>query len=64
MQMAISASNSGGAWDNAKKDIESKKGTIDPAIFSKLKENAVVGDTVGDPLKVTNVLLVVQWVLF
>ena len=49
--MAISASNSGGAWDNAKKYVEAGnlggKGT-------DLHKAAVVGDTVGDPLKDTS----------
>jgi H(+)-translocating pyrophosphatase len=53
VQMAISASNTGGAWDNAKKYIEGEafegqgKG-------SDLHKAAVVGDTVGDPLKDTS----------
>lgn len=51
VQMAISASNTGGAWDNAKKYIErgmhGGKGS-DP------HRAAVVGDTVGDPLKDTS----------
>jgi len=53
VQMAISAANTGGAWDNAKKYIESEafegqgKG-------SDMHKAAVVGDTVGDPLKDTS----------
>ncbi len=49
--LAISSSNSGGAWDNAKKYIEAGnfggKG-------SDVHKSAVVGDTVGDPLKDTS----------
>ena len=50
VMMAIFMSNAGGAWDNAKKFIESGnhggKGTAPHAA-------AVVGDTVGDPFKDT-----------
>jgi inorganic pyrophosphatase len=66
--MAISASNTGGAWDNAKKYIS--KGAMD-ALIGKLEPDcvsggrvntkssqifkaAVTGDTVGDPLKDTS----------
>merc|ERR1711871_544860 len=49
VQMAISSSNSGGAWDNAKKYIE-KEGKK----HTKEHEAAVIGDTVGDPLKDTS----------
>lgn len=51
VMMAIFMSNSGGAWDNAKKYIEEGnhggKGTEQHAA-------AVVGDTVGDPFKDTS----------
>ncbi len=41
VMLAISMANSGGAWDNAKKYVESGKSTV-------------VGDTVGDPFKDTS----------
>lgn len=48
IMLAIFCGNSGGAWDNSKKYIESlgKKGTY-------AHNAAVAGDTVGDPLKDT-----------
>lgn len=49
-QMAISQSNSGGAWDNAKK-LLTKLG-IDKK--SEQFKAAVIGDTIGDPLKDTS----------
>lgn len=56
MLMAIFQSNAGGAWDNAKKMFEGGV-TIDGKIYKKGSEPhkaAVVGDTVGDPLKDTS----------
>jgi Na+/H+-translocating membrane pyrophosphatase len=90
IQVAISASNTGGAWDNAKKEVEKRRSAFKAEAVSqgidlvayreewaalkdedprkaelgewvlkdiKLKEMhiaAVVGDTVGDPLKDTS----------
>ena len=49
--LAIASSNSGGAWDNAKKYIEA--GNLGGK-GSEVHMAAVVGDTVGDPLKDTS----------
>ncbi len=80
IQIAFSFSNSGGAWDNAKKcietgsfesqaqmltseDVDGDEEESKPFIFVKKDKNgepteehkaAVVGDTVGDPLKDTS----------
>jgi inorganic pyrophosphatase len=65
VQIAISFSNTGGAWDNAKKYVEAgtnkskyhKDENGAPLVFVKRSEEhkaAVTGDTVGDPLKDTS----------
>lgn len=65
VQIAISFSNTGGAWDNCKKYIEAKNEdklhipTENEARFTFAKKTdahvaAVIGDTVGDPLKDTS----------
>jgi len=66
IQIAFSASNTGGAWDNAKKYVEAgllmlpddmmKEGMTERKVKKGDKEHsaAVCGDTVGDPLKDTS----------
>ena len=60
VQLAISMSNSGGAWDNAKKYIEQDPESRAPQDADLGRKGgdahkaAVVGDTVGDPFKDTS----------
>ena len=51
VMMALMMANAGGAWDNAKKYVE--KGNLGGK-GSEVHKAAVVGDTVGDPLKDTS----------
>ena len=52
IMLAIFTGNSGGAWDNAKKYIEAG-GVEGESKGSPTHDAAIVGDTVGDPLKDT-----------
>jgi K(+)-stimulated pyrophosphate-energized sodium pump len=56
--MAIFQSNAGGAWDNAKKFVESGEFRDDDGQIqgkgSEVHKATVVGDTVGDPFKDTS----------
>ena len=47
--LAVFMANSGGAWDNAKKYIESGACSVE----SEAGKAAITGDTVGDPFKDT-----------
>ncbi len=57
VMLALFMSNAGGAWDNAKKQVEDQKKNFDPKVNtgkgSERHHAAVIGDTVGDPFKDT-----------
>lgn len=63
VQLAISMSNTGGAWDNTKKLIETGTFTGSDGNYVNKKDGgkgtamfnaSVIGDTIGDPLKDTS----------
>jgi K(+)-stimulated pyrophosphate-energized sodium pump len=56
VMLAIFMSNAGGAWDNAKKQVEEQTKDLGQANTGKGSDRhhaAVIGDTVGDPFKDT-----------
>ncbi len=57
VMLALFMSNAGGAWDNAKKQVEDQKKDPSQAVNtgkgSERHKAAVIGDTVGDPFKDT-----------
>ena len=52
--LAIFQSNSGGAWDNAKKQVKDEGHTKWGDQFDEMHHATVTGDTVGDPFKDTS----------
>ena len=52
--LAIFQSNSGGAWDNAKKQVKDEGHKVYGDDFDEMHKATVTGDTVGDPFKDTS----------
>ncbi|MEX1367663.1 MAG: V-type H(+)-translocating pyrophosphatase, partial [Nannocystaceae bacterium] len=72
VMLALFMSNAGGAWDNAKKQVEDQKKDFDEKVNtgkgSDRHKASVIGDTVGDPFKDTagpslNILIKVMTVV-
>lgn len=59
MMLAIMMSNSGGAWDNAKKYVEIEQ--VHGGKHTPVHVACVVGDTVGDPFKDTSGPVSSRW---
>jgi len=52
--LAIFQSNSGGAWDNSKKQVKEEGPKKHGDAYDEMHKATVTGDTVGDPLKDTS----------
>jgi len=52
--LAIFQANSGGAWDNAKKQVKDEGQAVHGDAFDEMHKATVTGDTVGDPFKDTS----------
>ncbi|RLE19654.1 MAG: sodium-translocating pyrophosphatase, partial [Acidobacteria bacterium] len=52
--LAIFQANSGGAWDNAKKQVKDEGQAVHGEAFEEMHKATVTGDTVGDPFKDTS----------
>ncbi len=52
--LAIFQANSGGAWDNSKKQVKDEGKKVHGDAFEEMHKATVTGDTVGDPFKDTS----------
>lgn len=52
--LAIFQANSGGAWDNSKKQVKDEGHAVHGDAFEEMHKATVTGDTVGDPFKDTS----------